>query len=363
MTSLPRYALHLPDGRWAYHLPEPDRRPGTRTGLYADGEPLKRLVPLVDAKGNWYTGDHHAEKITAVYRPAPRTVSYRLTDDKALSERYPATLTVEEWNQLSDYDEYWKLYERVTEDLEPVEHHYEGPFMPLEGRQPPASNEPKWRANLPSELTQRTEYRHLFPGHIPGLKQHLEARIKQMPRVQYCFVDYKDKPGIHVSLRVPFDQPRTAFRANIGRRGQTLRSGRTVQVLVNRDLDLQVPAAVHGPNYATALNDWNQQVDYWLALVEEASVAACSACDGKGYIATDDSVPTVLDARARLAAYMTHDADADEAELDKRVDAVVAAETAELRVQVARIRSFAISREYRWLHELLDGFGTHGGHL
>lgn len=36
---------------------------------------------------------------------------------------------------------------------------------------------------------------------------------------------------------------------------------------------------------------------------------------------------------------------------------------AELESQVKRVRDWATSHEYRWLHELLDGFGTHGGHL
>jgi hypothetical protein len=36
---------------------------------------------------------------------------------------------------------------------------------------------------------------------------------------------------------------------------------------------------------------------------------------------------------------------------------------AELEGQVARVRAWATSHEYRWLHELLDGYGTHGGHL
>lgn len=39
------------------------------------------------------------------------------------------------------------------------------------------------------------------------------------------------------------------------------------------------------------------------------------------------------------------------------------AEVATLRAQVKRVRDWATSHEYRWLHELLDGYGTHGGHL
>ena len=39
------------------------------------------------------------------------------------------------------------------------------------------------------------------------------------------------------------------------------------------------------------------------------------------------------------------------------------AEVATLRAQVKWVRDWATSHEYRWLHELLDGYGTHGGHL
>lgn len=39
------------------------------------------------------------------------------------------------------------------------------------------------------------------------------------------------------------------------------------------------------------------------------------------------------------------------------------AEMAALQDQVKRVRDWATSHEYRWLHELLDGPGTHGGHL
>jgi hypothetical protein len=38
-------------------------------------------------------------------------------------------------------------------------------------------------------------------------------------------------------------------------------------------------------------------------------------------------------------------------------------ENAHLTEQVKRVRAWATSHEYRWLHELLDGYGTHGGHL
>ncbi|MFJ2752737.1 hypothetical protein [Streptomyces sp. NPDC087297] len=286
MTPLPRYALNLPDGRWAYYLPEPERPPGRRTGLFADGVPLKRLEQLVDPKGNWYAADQHAEQITATYQPAPKTLHFDLNDRSALSQRYPAELSVEEWNERSECDEeYWKLYTRVTEDLPPVEIVYEGPYMPLVGREAPHSGtEPTWRAELPHELTQYPEYRHLFPGHIPGLKDAVAAHIKEMARVQYCFVDHQGFSGVYVSLKVPFDEPRTRFVPDTGRNGQPKKTGRTVRVLVDRRLQLPVPSAVYGPNYETALAEWKAQVEFWTAQVTAAGVAACSACEGTGFV-------------------------------------------------------------------------------
>ncbi|MEU7338654.1 hypothetical protein [Streptomyces sp. NPDC007074] len=39
------------------------------------------------------------------------------------------------------------------------------------------------------------------------------------------------------------------------------------------------------------------------------------------------------------------------------------AELAKLHTQVKSVRDWATSHGYKWLHELLDGHGTHGGHL
>lgn len=48
---------------------------------------------------------------------------------------------------------------------------------------------------------------------------------------------------------------------------------------------------------------------------------------------------------------------------EKREKEQQAADMAALQAQVKRVRDWATSHEYRWLHELLDGPGTHGGHL
>ncbi|MFE6126667.1 hypothetical protein ACFQ6Q_00120 [Streptomyces sp. NPDC056437] len=69
----------------------------------------------------------------------------------------------------------------------------------------------------------------------------------------------------------------------------------------------------------------------------------------------------------RTVQLSQRDADEIRAVLDEVFPASEAAdETAEvvkLREQVASVRAWATSHEYKWLHELLDGYGTHGGHL
>jgi hypothetical protein len=155
----------------------------------------------------------------------------------------------------------------------------------LEGREPPGPDELKWVANLPQMLAGRPEYRHLFPGRIPGLREHLHKLISAMPRVKYCFDKYENYTGLHVVIRVPFEQPQTSWQRDISRQtGKTLKSGRNVPVTVERRLNLPVPADVAGDNYETAVQAWEQQTEFWLSIVRNASVAACNACGGTGHV-------------------------------------------------------------------------------
>ena len=47
----------------------------------------------------------------------------------------------------------------------------------------------------------------------------------------------------------------------------------------------------------------------------------------------------------------------------RRIAVALEQENAHQPEQIKSVRDWATSHEYRWLHELLDGYGTHGGHL
>lgn len=282
------YALKHPDGRWLYHLPTPVAfgTPGLTsraqvTGVYADGQPMEKL------NGDWWATDHEAERLSTTAQPSAKTVGYRLTDLDTASVKYPATLTVDEWNERRDRetDTLWTLYTNVHEEQPALEHVYDGPVMVLEGREPPGPDDPQWIAGLPQALTERPEYRHLFPGRIPGLRSHLHHVIKAMPGIRHCFDGYNGYTGLHVVVEVDFEKPQTRWVADISSRtGKKLKSGRNVRDTVTRSLNLPVPESVHADTYEAALAAWDDQVQFWLGVIQAAGVKACTACRGTGHV-------------------------------------------------------------------------------
>ncbi|MFF8786902.1 hypothetical protein [Streptomyces sp. NPDC015125] len=284
MSDFEQYAIQHPDGRWFYHLPRPSGfSQAPLSGMYADGQPM---TALGDSRGVWWTTDHQAGKITARLHPRPTPVRYELNDQSVLSTRFPESLSVEDWNRRSDRDDtYCRFYDAVTEDQAPLTHEYAGPFITLEGSEPPAPDALPWVAAMPRSLTERPEFHHCFPGHIPGLRAHLVPLIKRMPHVQYCFNGRDDKPsGLYVTIRVPFEEPVSRWRPNLGRNMRELKSGRNVPVLVTRELYLPVQDLIRAERYADALVEWEQQVTFWTGIVRDAGVKACNHCHGTGHV-------------------------------------------------------------------------------
>lgn len=288
-----RYAVRHPDGRWLYHLREASQ-PGVIAVLaeHADSPGTGRPMTRLAEQSPWWSTSAEAARITLVVNRGHLITGYRLIDAAAASMKYPATLTVEEWTERKDNansaetERLWSLYTSVSIPQEPAEVSADGPFLILEGGEPPATDGPGWSTNLVDSITQRPEYRHLFPGHLTGLREHLIKAIKRLPRVEHCIDGFQGDPRVYVSLRVPYEKPETYWSADIGRSGKTLKSGRNKPRTVTRTLHLPIPNQVAGDNYAAALTEWDQQVEHWLGAVTEASVAACNHCRGTGHIPT-----------------------------------------------------------------------------
>lgn len=287
MITSEQYAIQTSDGRWLYHLPDPPEHHLTaRDSVQADGVPM---APLPSAMGDWWVAYHEADRITARYERKPKITGYRLADLDALSVRYPQTLTPEEFRARiqddDDYSTHYTLYTAVTEPQDPEEYVYPGPFTALDGEDPPEDGALPWVASLPYSLIKRPEYAHCFPGHIPGLRKHVAAQIKRMVHIQHCFDSYDGRPaGLHITARVPFEQPKTRWVKQYGRSGRELRARKEVPEMVTRELYLPVPDRVSGASYAAAVEDWDRQVAFWVGVARDVAVKACNACGGTGHV-------------------------------------------------------------------------------
>lgn len=279
------YALKHPDGRHIYNLPLPSKKTGFGAprivSLTADTQEMTHL------RGDWWTAPNAATRFTATFQPKEVVTGYALDDPSAESSRYPATLTPEERRDRPDGEDeiLWQLYSPTLTKIPGETHTWDGPVVYMEGREPPQGDEPQWIADLPHQLADRPEYLHLFPGRIPGLREHVYQILDRRPGILHCFKNYNGNSGIHVAIEVGYDKPRTRWLRNISRRtGKPLKTGKNVPEKVTRRIDLPVPTQVTGENYEQALTEWNRQVEFWIEVVDSATVKACSACNGTGHV-------------------------------------------------------------------------------
>lgn len=246
------------------------------------------MSELPSTGGLWWSSDHPARQITAKFRVGRKVVGHRLRDLGARSERFPEQLTMEQWRERisgGHEDVFYELYEPLTEDQPEQDYVYGPHFTVLDGTEPPSPDDPAWVAKLPYTLTQRTEYLHLFPGYMPGLLAELTAQIKALPHVEFCHTTRNGEPdGLKVTIKVPFHQPVSRWKPNIGANGRELKSGRSLPVTVRHTMHLPVLDRVPGPDYATALTTWHELLQFWTGVVGEANVRACNTCDGTGHV-------------------------------------------------------------------------------
>jgi hypothetical protein len=278
-----RYALHH-DGTWFYFL---GTSPWRDAVPLADGEPM---APC-ETPGWWSTAREGAE--ITIARPGAGTITgYRLHDPATASERYPLELAAGEYERRRSDDEddlLPQLYGAVREPGEPVTEPVVGPWLRLDGEPPPRDGR-AWVASLPFELRRRAEYLHLFPGYMPGFRDAMEQVVKGLPGVRFALParHFPNHPphGLEVTIEVPFDQPQGEYRPARNQDGSVSRSrkGRTVPVLATRRLALTVPYRIDAANRAEAAAEWDRMEAEIRQAVAEASVAACSACMGRGWV-------------------------------------------------------------------------------
>lgn len=286
--TLKVYGLSHPDGRWFYRLPNLPRDfawDKTVKAIEADGAPMAQH----ESKKGWWITDHKAERIAIVFSKRPRTARWELVDETAQSVRYPAELSPQEFQDHPDYDSHdevlYRLYRSVNEVQPDETYTYEGPYIVLEGREPPGPDEPAWHPDVLNDLSNTWEYQHLFPGRITGMRDILMNRFKDMPHVEHVFANFQHKPGVYVSMRLPYEEPVTEWKPDRSRRtGKPLKTGKRVPVRVARSMRLPIQDAVHGDNYAHALAQWNELLEYWTGQVRDAAALACNHCGGEGFI-------------------------------------------------------------------------------
>lgn len=282
------------EGRIYYWLPGITTHSGGRWIARAGDleEELTRLEGNLNVRTNWWAGTVDAEQLVLVRPQRPRTVAYRLTDPTTESVRFPAEFTPEQWQERlgaggEDSPEY-ALYDAVTEPVPDVVTVHEGPWLRADGPPPPADGR-AWFASLPSELSRHRALLHLFPGELGGFREHLAARLKEIPNVDGVYTS----SGFSVSVQVPYDPPRFAWKGRLLSSGKrSKREGREVQQLHRRFEEFRPPDRVAGVNRADAAARWDALVEEWVALITEMATARpCSACNGTGITAWKDGKP------------------------------------------------------------------------
>lgn len=291
-----RYALRDVDDRVDGH--------GTTWWLYIEiggGVPMIGDTKLEQAaeRGWWRVPQcidfDPAATIVEVEKPGVTEVLRYERNLETSEERYPETLTVEEFRARTDEDSsehdphVWHLYSAVREQRPPTREPIEGPLRILDGA-PPADDGRVWQTELPWALRRRDEYRHLFPGALLGFRDAVVEALDALPNV----TAYKSSPGpIRVSVKVdlpkPDPLPKWAARPRLDgqdarERRRTLERHASTRQTITRTLEIPVPAAITAPNRAAAAAIWDERMAEVVEYVRALHADPCPACGGLGWV-------------------------------------------------------------------------------
>lgn len=261
------FVLHH-EGKFYYYV---DTGWGSQGSVFADGEQLERA-----AERGWWIAGHEAKRIEVESPPTRKLLSYKLVEDVPASEKYPATLTLEQYAERDEYDvKLSALYEGEYEEVPAKRSVVEETFKKLEGAPPPNDGH-QYFASLPYELSNHPEYRHLFPGHLDGFRKVLAERLKELPGVSAY-----DQSTFSVYVVVNYDKPVDYFE--VGPRGG--RKKRTSHSVTRAIKGIRPPHRIEADNRADAVKKWDALMEQYVASVRRAvEVKLCSHCQGHGIL-------------------------------------------------------------------------------
>lgn len=247
------YIVQDPDEAvWYVYAAKPYNSVNDTPTAVVAGEPF---ATQACAKANWWSCTVKPDSLMWEMPDSEYVAEYRLPEGTTIPD-WPATLTREEFLERQDDDDVCgplALYERITETVpqDPVVIDLSDAKV-LRSQGPDDAQVPagcSWRAELPIEVRERSEYLWLFPGYLSDVRDALKRRIELMPgtRKVYSHEEFVVHPTIGEGWRK------------------------------------RLNSRIDGSDLADAVAKFEAWV---VTIADEAGVnrKACECCAGKGYV-------------------------------------------------------------------------------
>jgi hypothetical protein len=264
-------------------------------------------VPLMQVRegrsGGWWQAAGPVQDLVASVPGLPVLAGYVITDEDAVSAKFPSALTREQYDtQFEDDAAGSALYKAVWENGPVQTRVFPADAMLVIGEGTPAPDDGmKWVPNLPDELRRHPELWHQFPGHLTGFRDAAVEAIKTLPvlapqphhsylRDAGVRVDRSRPSEIEVYTHAAYEPRQTRFEHSLGRNGQKLKRGYHVVEATRLEIKFTVSDTVSGATRAEAVEKWHTQLDAITDAVTEAlSPAPCWHCKGTGVVSARDA--------------------------------------------------------------------------